>query len=101
MDSFSNPDQKWLKTETYVCLKVCRKREIRNHQPIIKPIILKREEVHLLKSANYYQKQNFEMISNLFKKLQRNKLEDLWNLTEIEIIERYGNFSNSANMDMP
>ena len=41
------------------------------------------------------------MISNLFKKLQRNKLEDLWNLTEIEIIERYGNFSNSANMDMP
>ena len=41
------------------------------------------------------------MIPYLFEKFQRSKWEGLWNLAEIEITLRYGNFSNYANMDRP
>ena len=40
------------------------------------------------------------MIPYFFNKFQRNKSEGLWNLAEIEITWRYGNFSNSANLDI-
>ena len=62
------------------------------YEIIRKPIILKREEVNLLKSARYYQKQNFEIISYLFRELLRKKWVDLWNLTEIEITESMATF---------
>ena len=41
------------------------------------------------------------MIPYLFNKFQRSKREDLWNLTEIEITEAYGNFWKPRNMDRP
>ena len=34
-------------------------------------------------------------------KFQRRKAEGLWNLAETETAEKYGNFSNYANMDKP
>ena len=68
---------------------------------IRKPMVLDRVEIDSLKSAYYYYKQNFEMTPYLFNKFHRSKWEGLWHLTDFEITEGSGNFSNSANVDRP